>query len=104
MFDNEEQSDKDINLHIAKMLEHMEWEATLPPQEKAKRRLSHFIAQLPRTAELAAKANIPWVMFGCIERIVFYCEEILGPDWRDNVRKERRDFLYDDNEGDECNE
>lgn len=99
-----EQDDKDLNLHIAKMLEHMEWEATLPAQEKAKRRLSHFIAQLPRTAELSAKANLPWVMFGCIERIVFYCEEILGPDWQEQVRQERKDFLYDDDEGDECDE
>ena len=98
-----EQDDKDLNLHIAKMLEHMEWEATLPSQEKAKRRLAHFISQLPRTAELSAKFDMPWVMFGCIERIVNYCEEILGPDWRDKVREVRRDSLYND-EGDECDE
>lgn len=99
-----EQDDKDLNLHIAKMLEHMEWEATLPEKEKAKRRLSHFITTLPRTAEFAATANMPWVMFGCIERIAFYCEQILGPDWQDQVRQERKDFLYDDDEGDECDE
>ena len=99
-----EQDDKDLNLHIAKMLEHMEWEATLPEKEKAKRRLSHFITTLPRTAELAATANMPWVMFGCIERIAFYCEQILGSDWQEQVRQERKDFLYDDDEGDECDE
>lgn len=95
--------DKDLNLHIAKMLEHMEWEATLPAQEKAKRRLVRFITQLPRTAELAATANMPWVMFGCIERIVFYCEELLGQDWREQVKEKRKSFLYDD-DGDECDE
>jgi hypothetical protein len=106
MRDNEfsEQDDKDLNLHIAKMLEHMEWEATLPAQEKAKRRLVRFITQLPRTAELAATANTPWVMFGCIERIAACCEELLGPDWQEQIRQERKAFLYDDDEGGECDE
>lgn len=104
MSDYDDQDDKDLNLHIAKMLEHMEWEATLPNQEKAKRRLARFISQLPQTAELAAKCDMPYVMFGCIERIVFYCEEILGPDWREQVKRERKSFLYDDDEGDECDE
>ena len=103
-FDDETQDENDLNLHIAKMLEHMEWEATLPDADKATRRLSRFISQLPQTAELAAKYNTPWVMFGCIERIVFYCEELLGQDWREQVKKERKSFLYDHDDGDECDE
>lgn len=95
---------KDLNLHLAKMLEQMEWEATLPVQEKAKRQLLRFIAILPRIAKLETTANMWWEMFYCIERIAFYCEEILGPDWQDQVRQKRKDFLYKDDEGDECDE
>ena len=103
-FDDETQDEKDLNLHIAKMLEHMEWEATLSDVEKAKRRLSRFISQLPQTAELSAKYDTPWVMFGCIERIVFYCEELLGQDWREQVKEKRKSFLYDDDDGNEGDE
>ena len=100
----DEQAEKDIDLHVAKMIEHMEWEATLPDAEKSRRRLIQFIQSLPQSAELAAQHNMPWVMFGCIERIAFYCEQILGSDWQEQVRQERKDFLYDDDEGDECDE
>lgn len=95
---------KDLNLHLAKMLEQMEWEATLPSQEKAKRQLLRFIAILPRIAELETTANMSWDMFYCIERIAFYCKEILGRDWQEQVKRHRKGFLYDDDEGDECDE
>jgi hypothetical protein len=96
----DEQAEKDIDLHVAKMIEHMEWEAALPDAEKSKRRLIQFIQSLPQSAELAAQHDMPWVMFGCIERILHYTQRLLGPDWVAKVRQERKAFFHsnDDHE------
>lgn len=96
--DSYEQGEKNLNLHLAKMIEHMEWESTLPDAEKSKRRLIQFISQLPQTAELAARHEMPWVLFGCLERIVTHADEVLGKDWLERARQERRAFLYEDDE------
>ncbi len=89
----DEQAEKDIDLHVAKMIEHMEWEMTLPDAEKNKRRLVRFINSLPGSAELAAKHNMPWLLFGCLERIMYLTEQVIGPDWMEKARMERRSFF-----------
>jgi hypothetical protein len=98
--DSYEREEKDLKLRLAHVLERMEWEDTLPDAEKSKRRLVRYIQSLPRAAEEAAKLNMPWIMFGCIERIVHHCEIALGPDWRERVSKDRDAwFEGDDEEG-----
>ena len=97
----DEQAEKDIDLHVAKMIEHMEWEMTLPDAEKNKRRLIRFINTLDQSAKVAAKFNMPWVMFGCLERIVYYAEQVLGPDWREKARQERSQFVRQMEDDDE---
>ena len=95
----DEQAEKDIDLHVAKMIEHMEWEMTLPDAEKSRRRLVQFIESLPQAAKLAAQHDMPWVMFGCLERIVYYAEQVLGPAWREKARQERKAFFESGNDG-----
>lgn len=87
------QEERDLNLHIAKMLEHMEWENTLPDAEKNKRRFIKHIQQIPVAAETAAKHGLPWVLFGQLERVVCYAERVLGPDWIERARHNRKEFL-----------
>lgn len=96
--DSYERSEKDLSLHLAAMLERMEWENELPAHEKHKRRLINQIQSLPTTAELAAKHDMPFLMFGCIERIVYHAEQLLGADWRERVCRERSTFLGTDEE------
>jgi hypothetical protein len=100
-YEDDEQQEKDLNLHLAHMLERMEWECTLPEAEKSKRRLIRYISSLPSAAESAAKMDLPWIMFGCIERIVYHCEQILGPDWREQISKQRHDWFEDDSDSEE---
>lgn len=96
--DSYEQAEGDLNLHLAAMVERMEWENTLPANEKSKRRLIKYIQQLPSSAEAAAKYGLPWIMLGCIERIVHHAETAFGPTWMDDVRRERRAFFESDDE------
>jgi len=100
-FDDRTQEEKDLALHIAKMCENMEWENTLPENERAKRRLIKNIQALPRAAELAAKHNMPFVMFGQLERIMHYAELCLGADWMEQARAERSKFFGECPEDDE---
>ena len=100
--DSYEREEKDLNARLAYMLERMEWECTLPEAEKSKRRLIRYIQALPRAAEAAVAADMPWIIFGCIERIVHHAEQVLGPDWRDRVAKQRTDWFEEDYEDDEA--
>lgn len=99
--DSYEREEKDLNLHLAKMIEHMEFENELPEAEKHKRRLIRSIQGLPRAAEVAAQCNMPWVMFGQLERMCFHAEMILGKDWMEQARAERRKFFDADDEDEE---
>lgn len=94
--DSYEQAEKDLNLHVAHMIERMEWENTLPPSEYHKRRLIRFIQGLPQAAEAAATENMPWLLFGHLERMCHHAEMALGMDWREQARKERIAFFNED--------
>lgn len=94
--DSYEREEKDLNLHIAKMVEHMEFENELPEAEKHKRRLIRSIQGLPRSAEVAESAKMPWVLFGQLERMCFHAERILGKDWQEQARQQRRKFFDED--------
>lgn len=96
--DSYEREEKDLKLRIAKMIESIEFENTLPEAEKHKRRLIRNIHQLPRAAEVAATYGMPWVMFGCLERIVFHAEALLGPHWREEVSRQRQEWLGGDDD------
>lgn len=107
--DEPTQEDKDLMLHIAKMFEHMEWENTLPEQEKSRRRLGKLIAETPTVAVLAAQHNMPWMLLGHFERIDYHLGFLFGDDWRQQAREEREawtrdtfgDLWGDDDEPDE---
>lgn len=102
--DSYEREEKDLNLHIAKMIEHMEYENTLPELEKNKRRLIRSIQGLYNAAETAAKTDTPWLLFGQLERMCFYAEQILGEDWREQAQRQRRAFFDSDEDDDQNGE
>lgn len=91
--DSYEREEKDLNLHLAKMVEHMEFENTLPEAEKHKRRLIRAIQQLPKAAMAAEKTDMPWILFGQLERMCYHAEQILGKDWIEQARRERSEFF-----------
>lgn len=101
--DSYEREEKDLNLHIAKMIEHMEFENELPDAEKHKRRLIRYIHGLPAAATAAANHNLPWVLFGQLERMVYHAEMVLGKDWIEVARKKRSEWFNqdEDSEADE---
>jgi len=96
--DQFEQEEKDLRLHIAKMLEHMEWECTLPEREKSERRLVKLLSTLGRAAVLAEETNMPNLLWGQLERIFYRVEQILGPGWQERASKERSEFFGEDEE------
>lgn len=96
--DSFEREEKDLNLHIAKLVEHMEFENELPEAEKHKRRLIRYIQGLPAAAEVAHKNNLPWVLFGQLERMVYHAEAILGKDWIEQARKQRSAWFAEDDD------
>lgn len=87
------QAERDLNLHIAKMLEHMEWEATLPEAEKSSRRLPKLVGGLFRAVELSATNNMPWVWLGQLERIIHHVEVVYGAAWIAEAKARRQEFL-----------
>ena len=96
--DSYEQEEKDLNVHIARICERLEWEATLPDDEKAKRRLTRLISQLPRACDGAALSGMPWVMLGQLERIIYNCRVLFGDDCFEAAARQRRAFFQDDEE------
>ena len=97
--DSYDREEKDLNLHLAKMLEHMEFENELPDAEKHKRRLIRMIQGLPAAATAAANHNMPWVLFGQLERMAYHAEMILGKDWIEQARQERSKWFASDEDG-----
>lgn len=102
--DSYEREEKDLRLHIAKMVENMEFEKTLPEIEQHKRRLIRAIQGLPNAAETAAKTDTPWLLFGQLERMCYEAEMILGKDWREQAQRERKAFLYGDDDEEELDD
>jgi hypothetical protein len=99
--DSYDQEERDLNLHIAKMIEHMEWEATLPEAEKARRRLPRLISRLPMACQGAAIIGMPWVMLGQLERIIYNCRVLFGDECFEVAAKQRREFFEPGEFGDD---
>ena len=91
--DSYEEEERTLDLHIAKLCEVMEWEATLPLEQRSKRRLVKYISHLPMSAEAAAKFNQPWLMLGCLERIIHHANIVFGSDWIQQANRQRAAFF-----------
>tara|TARA_Y100000034_G_C6787851_1_gene352517 strand:+ start:228 stop:554 length:327 start_codon:yes stop_codon:yes gene_type:complete len=91
--DSFEQEEKSLKLHIAKLFEHMEWECTLPELEKAERRVCKSLSEIPKVVLCAEENNIPWLLWGHLERLYRNMEIILGENWLDEAAAERREQM-----------
>lgn len=93
-------ADRDVESHVAKMIEHMEFENTLGEQEKSRRRLVKCIAGLPKAVVLAESNKMPWVFLGQLERIVHHANIAFGENWREEVRRERSAWFNSEDDDD----
>lgn len=90
-----EEQKQTLDLCITKMLEVMEWENTLDPIEKSKRRLRKYIHALPQSLTFSIESDNPYFVLLCLNSIIRHVEVIYGENWRDQFNTQ------DDNQNEE---
>lgn len=87
--DEQEEMENLINLHLAKIMEEMEWENTLPADEKQSRRLRKYFGQIFEVMEVASETGNPWLLLGHMERLNYHISGCFGADWMERAKEER---------------
>lgn len=98
---DEEQLARDIRLHVAKLIEHMEWENTLPEQQRLTRRITKYIAGIAQAAKTSVEFDMPWLFIGHMQILFDAISDAFGADWMERARQERKGFLYGDGDEDD---
>lgn len=103
--ENDEQMEKDIRLHVAKLIEHMEWENTLPEQQRLSRRVTKYVSGIAQAAKTSVEFDMPWLFLGHMQILFDAMTDAFGADWMERARQERKGFLYgDEDDGMELDE